>query len=104
MRSAASMSSCGFDRSLRLARSRLLDALNQCPLSGVKRTWRFQSVMSAFDPRCHPCRTWIIGETHLKKLAPMLDREHDCIEIGNLLLTLLRNSKVAQGISEISPD
>jgi hypothetical protein len=34
----------------------------------------------------------------------MLDREHVCIEIGNPLLTLLRNSKVAQGISDIRPD
>jgi hypothetical protein len=34
----------------------------------------------------------IIGETHLQKLASMLHREHVCIEIGNPLLTLLRDS------------
>jgi hypothetical protein len=31
----------------------------------------------------------------------MLHREHVCIEIGNPLLALLRDSKVAQGISDI---
>jgi len=35
------------------------------------------------------------GETHLKQLASMLYREHVCIEIGNPLLALLRDSKVA---------
>ena len=49
-------------------------------------------------------RASIIGEAHLKKLASMLHREHVCIEIGNPLLTLLRDSKVAQGISDIRPD
>ena len=34
----------------------------------------------------------------------MLHREHVCIEIGNPLLALLRDSKVAQGISDIRPD
>jgi hypothetical protein len=27
------------------------DTLNPCPLSGVKRTSKFKSVMSAFDPK-----------------------------------------------------
>ena len=31
----------------------------------------------------------------------MLHRENVCIEIGNPLLALLRDSKVAQGISDI---
>src|SRR5215831_6797085 len=34
----------------------------------------------------------------------MLHREHVCIEIGNPLLALLRDSKVAQGIPDIRPD
>ena len=34
----------------------------------------------------------------------MLHREHVCIEIGNPLLALLRDSKVAQGISDIRSD
>ena len=34
----------------------------------------------------------------------MLHREHVCIKIGNPLLALLRNSKVAQGISYIRPN
>jgi hypothetical protein len=42
-----------------------------------------------------------ISETHLKKLASILHREHVCIEIGNPLLALLCGSKVAQGISDI---
>src|SRR5215469_1409143 len=49
-------------------------------------------------------RQGVIGETHLKKLASMLHREYVCIEIGNPLLALLRDSKVAQGISDIRPD
>jgi hypothetical protein len=44
------------------------------------------------------------GETYLKQLASMLYREHVCIEIGNPLLALLRDSKVAQGISDIGPN
>src|SRR5262249_5339831 len=40
----------------------------------------------------------------LRKLASMLHREHICIEIGNPLLALLRDSKVAQRISDIRPD
>src|SRR5271165_4537590 len=39
-----------------------------------------------------------------KKLASMLHREHVCVEIGNPLLSLLRDSKVAQGISDIRSD
>jgi hypothetical protein len=38
-----------------------------------------------------------------RELASMLHREHICIEIGNPLLTLLRDSKVAQGITDIRP-
>ena len=34
----------------------------------------------------------------------MLHRKHVCIEIGNPLLALLRDPKVAQGISDIGPD
>ena len=34
----------------------------------------------------------------------MLDREHICIEIGDPLLALLSDPKVAQGISDIRPD
>src|SRR5262249_7068759 len=34
----------------------------------------------------------------------MLHREHVCIEIGNPLLALLRDSKIAQSISDIRPD
>src|ERR1700757_3344672 len=49
-------------------------------------------------------RVDIAGETHLQKLASMLHREHVCIEIGNPLLALLRDSKVAQRISDIRPD
>ena len=49
-------------------------------------------------------RASIIGEAHLKKLASMLDREHVCIEISNPPLALLRDSKVAQGVSDIRPD
>jgi hypothetical protein len=37
-----------------LAQSGHHSRLRQCPLSGVKRTSRIQSVMSAFDPK----RTW----------------------------------------------
>ena len=33
----------------------------------------------------------------------MLYREHVCIEIGNPLLALLRDSKVSQGIADIRP-
>src|SRR6516165_4027617 len=39
--------------------------------------------------------------TSSKKLASMLYREHVCVKIGNPLLTLLRDSKVAQGITDI---
>ena len=45
-----------------------------------------------------------LGETYLKQLASMLYREHVCIEIGNPLLALLRDLKVAQGISDVRPD
>src|ERR1700730_2423074 len=38
------------------------------------------------------------------KLASMLHREHVCIEIGNPLLALLGDAKVAQGISDIRSD
>jgi hypothetical protein len=34
----------------------------------------------------------------------MLHREHVCIEIGNPLLALLSDAKVAQGISDIRSD
>jgi hypothetical protein len=34
-----------------LAQSRHCRPAERCPLLGVKRTWRFQSVMSAFDPK-----------------------------------------------------
>jgi hypothetical protein len=34
-----------------LAQSRHWAVTRRCPLLGVKRTWRFQSVMSAFDPK-----------------------------------------------------
>ena len=44
------------------------------------------------------------GGSLLKKLTPMLHREHVRGEIGNPLLALLRDSKVAQGISDIRPD
>jgi hypothetical protein len=37
-----------------LAQSGHRNSLRQCPLLGVKRTSRIQSVMSAFDPK----RTW----------------------------------------------
>jgi hypothetical protein len=37
-------------RSPLLAQSRHPSCVRQCPLSGVKRTSRFQGVMSAFDP------------------------------------------------------
>src|SRR5262249_940651 len=40
---------------LLLAQSGRPDALNQCPLLGVKRTLRRRTPMSAFDPK----RTWI---------------------------------------------
>jgi hypothetical protein len=33
-----------------LAQSGHADGVQQCPLLGVKRTWRFQSVMSPNDP------------------------------------------------------
>src|SRR5271156_1436324 len=39
-----------------------------------------------------------------KKLASMLHREHVGIEIGNPLLALLRDPKVAQRISDIGSD
>jgi hypothetical protein len=32
-----------------MAQSRHSDSRNECPLSGVKRTSKFESVMSAFD-------------------------------------------------------
>jgi hypothetical protein len=34
-----------------IARSRLAGVANQCPLSGVKRTSRLETFMSAFDPK-----------------------------------------------------
>jgi len=45
-----------------------------------------------------------IGETHLKKLASVLHREYVCVEIGDPLLALLRDSKIAQGIADIRSD
>jgi hypothetical protein len=44
-------SECGdLVRCLLLARSRHPDRVGECPLSGVKRTSKFKSVTSAFDP------------------------------------------------------
>jgi hypothetical protein len=37
-----------------MAQSGHLTVARQCPLLGVKQTWRFQRAMSAFDPK----RTW----------------------------------------------
>jgi hypothetical protein len=37
-----------------VAQSRHLDRADECPLPGVKRTSKFKSVTSAFDPK----RTW----------------------------------------------
>jgi hypothetical protein len=37
--------------SLLLAQSRHPDRVGECPLSGVKRTSKFKSVTSAFDPK-----------------------------------------------------
>jgi hypothetical protein len=34
-----------------LALSGRLEAADECPLLGVKRTWRRHAVMSAFDPK-----------------------------------------------------
>jgi hypothetical protein len=34
-----------------LAQSGHGDGAEECPLLGVKQTWRFQSAMSAFDPK-----------------------------------------------------
>src|SRR6516225_10595717 len=51
-----------------------------------------------------PLRASVIGEAHLKQLTSMLYREHVCIEIGNPLLALLRDSKVAQSIPDIRPN
>ena len=34
-----------------MAQSRHPDRVGECPLSGVKRTSKFKSVMSAFDPK-----------------------------------------------------
>src|SRR5215469_5732371 len=51
-----------------------------------------------------PSCTSIIGEAHLERLASMLYREHVCIEIGNPLLALLRDPKVAKGISDVRSD
>ena len=38
------------------------------------------------------------------KLTSVHHREHGCMEIGNPLLALVRDAKVAQGISDIRPD
>jgi hypothetical protein len=37
--------------SLLLAQSGHVDVVNQCPLLGVKRTSRLESIMSTFDPK-----------------------------------------------------
>ena len=45
-----------------------------------------------------------VQRNHLNKLISMLHREDVCIEISNPLLAFLRDSKVAQGISDIRSD
>ena len=62
-----------------LAQSGHPDALNQCPLLGVKRTLVAPPPMSAFDPK----RTWrrpakITGSERFKSL----ELDHSCAAVG----------------------
>jgi len=68
--------------------------LRDAQATAYRQSWRSSS--TPLVPR--------VSQNHLKKLASMLHREHVCIEIGDPLLALLRDSKVAQGVSDIRPD
>ena len=87
---------------LRAPRTSLIPCFIQFPLHQWKGQWK-----TVFEPLHHHQagrRLRSFHKTHLKKLPSMLHREHVCIEIGNPLLPLLRDPKVAQGISDIRPD
>jgi hypothetical protein len=60
-----------------LAQSRHPDRVGECPLSGVKRTSKFKSVTSAFDPY-ETCRVITCGDINAVIVSlcrvPLLER------------------------------
>ena len=60
-----------------MAQSRHPDRVGECPLSGVKRTSKFKSVTSAFDPKriCAACPSIQAATARFRK--PVRPRKYD---------------------------
>jgi len=87
----------GWGRANTIAAGSLAGAATAADLAPLKGSDRHPTSASPASARLPPGWRQALkaGEIHLKKLASMLHREHVCKEIGNPLLALLRDSKVA---------